>query len=69
MKYLLDTNIAILYLNDGQTIVTKMYKHFNVYISTITVGELHYGFSPVASLLRNDTHLIGTYNIRYVIPV
>ena len=45
MKYLLDTNIAVLYLNDDQTIVTRMYKHFNVYISTITVGELHYGFS------------------------
>ena len=45
MKYLLDTNIAVHYLNDDPDIVNKMYNLYNLSISTITVGELKYGFS------------------------
>ena len=45
MKYLLDTNIAILFLNKDPDIVRKIYNKFNISISTITIGELHYGFS------------------------
>ena len=45
MKYLIDTNIAVLYLNDDKKIINKMYDNYNVFLSTISVGELHFGFS------------------------
>ena len=53
MKYLLDTNIAVLYLNNDPAIVSKMYNHFNVCISTISVGELHYGFNNSKNKEKN----------------
>ena len=54
MKYLIDTNIVIYYLNNEYEIVYRMKDMSNFCISTITVGELYYGLNNSSKKLENE---------------
>ena len=43
MKYLLDTNIVIAYLNNEIQIIEKVESLDDIYISSVILGELYFG--------------------------
>ena len=43
MRYLLDTNIVIAYLNNEMLIIEKVESLDDIYISSVILGELYFG--------------------------
>lgn len=51
--YLIDTNIAIAFLDGEQAVVDRILESDDTYISVITVGELYYGASYSKNVSEN----------------
>ena len=59
-KYLIDTNIIIYYINNDRKIVNRLINKSNIYISTISVGELYFGVN-VSSKKNENIKVLDKY--------
>ena len=53
MKYLLDTNTIIYYLNKDHDVNRKILANQDIFISVISVGELYYGANKSTRIYEN----------------
>ena len=60
MRYLLDTNTIIYFLNKDHDVTKKIHLNHDICISVITVGELYFGANK-SSRKKENTVIYDTY--------
>lgn len=68
-KYLIDTNIAILFLNNRESVVKKIKESEQIFLCSIVAGELLYGARKSALAKKNLQKYEGFINSMPLLPV